>query len=419
MGFLDSLRGGKAQPLEEQIVFSELPDWVEDRKTYLERNLEERLSPYRKKLPEAVKGVRERLEELQKANVKKELQQRIDSIVTSSRDNYVSGMEKVLLGINVSENPMELSENLMRSLTAMKELDLKYSDRVGFGFPEQLSKMKKELNKLVDLANSMNASLGEMKSKLTILSELEGEVKTAGDELERIKRLEDRRSDLVSDTELTKADMQRKEDEIERLETSDRAERVDAMKTELADLSQKRLEIENSMLNVLGPLKRAFKMYARAASEGKANGGFSAEKYAEDPVGIYLRGDNTLPDLLAGVQKALQARILETDNVEIDKTLKKIRNISFSYTDKLRSEYTALISTIRGLDVRIAELDIAKDTEKLKRDIDSLKDRIAANAKEIEKLETEIKDEGAKVHGIKIDLTTGISAFVGRKINIV
>lgn len=419
MGLLDKLRGGESQPKEEQIVFSELPDWVEDRKTYLGRNLEEKLSPYRKKLPEAIKGVREKLEELQKVQVKKELRQRIDAIVTSSRDNYATGMEKALSSINLSGKPIELSENLTKSLTAMKELDLRYSDRVGFGFPEQLSKMKKELNKLVDLSNSINASLGEVKSKLAIISELEGQVKTASDERERITRLEDRRSDLMNDSKLTKADIQRKEGEIERLETSDRAERVDAMKTELADLNQKRLEIENAMLNVIGPLKRAFKMYARAASEGKASGGFSAEKYAEDPVGIYLRGDNTLPELLAGVQKALQARILETDNVEIDKTLKKIRNISFSYTGKLRSEYTTIVSAIRGLDVRIGELDITKDVEKLGRDIESLKDRIAADAKEIEKLETEVKDEGAKVHGIKIDLTTRISELVGRKVNIV
>lgn len=419
MGLFDSLRKGKGQPAEERIAFSGLQVWIDRRRSGLEKSLEEGFSSYRKKLQDAVKGINEGLKELQKAQVSRNLQQRIGAIVSSSKNNYVSGMEKALLGIDVAEKPAQVLESLEKALAEMKSLDLKYSERVAFGFPEKLSGVKKELNKLVDVLNGIRKSMGETKSDIDVLTALEAEMRDVSAEIEGITALEGRKARLVEDVKIIKADIGRKESEIESLEASDKAERAGSMRRELASLNEKRQEIENAMLNVLGPLKRAFKMYARAVSDGKANGNPNAKKYAEDPVGVYLRGDNNLPEVLAGMQKALQAKLLETDEVEIEKTLKKIRNISFSYTEKLRSEYISLASAMRGLDVRIAELDVSEDVEKLKRETEGLSARAADCSREIEKADKEIESEVGKVHGIKMDLSEKATAIAGHRVSVI
>jgi len=418
MGLFGKIRGSDSKTEEERIVFSELPAWLSNKRAGMESDLEKKLESHKKKTRDVAKELGEKLEALRKANVSKDMIGRIDSIVTSSRDNYASGMLRALEDIHANAKALEFAYALRTSLVAMKELDLKYGERVNYGFHDQLSKVKKVLNGLVDLSNDTKAASAGIESANDRLIGIENELSSANSELAKITSYEARKKCFVEDVEVARSEISRKEAEIHRLESSDRAERVKVMKTEVEGLKGKKQEIENAMLNVLGPLKRVFKLYARAVSDGKVSGP-NAGKYAEDPISTYLRGDNTLPELFAGMLRALQTGLLETDQVEIDKTLKKIRNISFTYIEKLRSEYTTIVSNLRSLEVKIAELDVSKESERLLRDIDNLNDKLLLEAKEIEKLENDAREEGGRLNGLKMDLAAKLSEFTGHRVEIV
>jgi hypothetical protein len=209
-----------------------------------------------------------------------------------------------------------------------------------------------------------------------------------------------------------------KEKEITDIERSERAEKISGMVSELEELNSKKQELEGFVLNVLGPLKRVFKKYAKAIEEGKASG-INVGKYANDPAETYLRGEHTLPDILAKIQKSIQTGVLDLDKNESDKAIKKIRAISFSYLEKARSDYNQIVSKIRSIEVQMNEMDINKEIERLQREIESIDGRIDSKSKSIGRIEEEIGEKKGEIMDINRKLTEKLSDFIGGRCEIV
>jgi chaperonin cofactor prefoldin len=166
------------------------------------------------------------------------------------------------------------------------------------------------------------------------------------------------------------------------------------------------------VLNTLGPFRRVFKKYAKAVKDGKASG-INVGKYADDPVGTYFWGEHTLPELLPKMMKAVQTGLLGLDSAESEKSLKKMRAISFSYLEKARSEHNSVVGKIRSLELQIRELSVSDEIEKLKREVGGANSKIASLEKRIEKLDDEIEVEKSKLEEVKKDLENKIASFTG------
>jgi len=415
MGFLDFL--GKKEP-ELKIVsisFSELPSWVENHKTELKGGIADN---YSDELGQALEKIGDQLDNLEKASVGREVQKRIESIVVSSRDNYVSKLRKSLDEIKPDENPLKLSEDITTTLGQIQKIDLKYGQRAGFGFVDEVGKVKKELNKLVDISNKLNESLDERKKKLSKLRAVETQLKNINGAIEEINKLEERRDKDQDELRESKHEKALKEKNVDDIEHSEQAETVAGIESELKNLKARKQELESLVLNILGPLKRVFKKFARAVAEGKASG-INVDRYAEDPVETYLRGEHTLPDLLVKIQKAIQTGTVTLEGNEGEKTVKKIRAISFSYLEKTRSEYNEIVSKIRTLELRAKELSVTKELERVQREADSLNETIESAAKRIDKREEEIEGRKLEIESMRKTLTDKISDFIGGRCELV
>lgn len=412
MGLLDGLLGKKeAEVKVERIEFSQLPDWMAEQKERL-GGPDERTAKVVEKLPEVLEKTEERLGELEEADMSREVEQRVQAIVSSSRDNYVSKVRKLLDGIYPGSGAIELSDKLGEVLEKVKKTDRKYGQRANFGFPGKLSKVKKELNGLVDASNRLNELLEEKKEKLKLLRAAEKELKKVEKAAGELEKLEERKE--AAEKELKKAQAEKREDEegVEEISHSERAEKLEAMEGELEGLKARKRELETFVLNVLGPLKRVFKKYARAVKEGKASG-INVGKYADDPAGTYLWGEHTLPELLAKMQKAVQTGVLELGPGESEKALKKIRAISFSYLEKARSDYNRTTSRIRSIEVKMKDMGIGREVEKLKREIGSLEEKAESASKRIERLDKDMEEKQEEVKELKAALAGKLSEFIG------
>jgi len=258
----------------------------------------------------------------------------------------------------------------------------------------------------------------DRKAKLKIVKEAEGILKELNKTADEIKALEARGKEASDAAHVAEDELEDKESDIERMAGSERAKKVAEMKDDAAELKARKQEIEAMLLNMLGPLERMFKKYAKAAAEGKVPM-MNANKYSEEPVETYLRGDNTLPELLAKVQTALQANTIRVDGAEEEKMLKKIRAISFSYIDQFRNEHKDLVSKIRTLDVQIAENDVSKDVEKLEREKQSLASAKDEHAKSAAKITEETSEKKATLAELHKRLAEKLSEFISGKCDII
>jgi DNA repair exonuclease SbcCD ATPase subunit len=411
MGFLDGLLGKKDVEVRiERMRMSELPNWVAREKRDLKEGKGEKESALLKKIMESVDGLMPLLESLGESEIEKDVQQRIKTIVASSRDNYVSKIKRLLEGLNLEANEITLSEELGDTLDKIKKLDLKYGERIRFGFEDELNKVRKALNGLVSLSGELDNLVGERKRKLQLGKKIEKEMAKYEALEKEITELKSRESKVVAEMEEKKQSKETTLKGMDAIEHSDRAEKLCAMKLELESLEEKKKTIETLILNILGPLKRIFKKYAKAISEGKASG-INVGKYANDPAGTYLWGEHTLPDLLAKIQKAIQTGVLELDGVEADKTLKKIRAISFAYLEKSRAEYNTVTSRIRTLEKQVGDLDVSKEIEKLQREADNIQKRIESDSESVKRAEEEIDEKRSNMKELEASLSKLLSEY--------
>ena len=419
MGFLDRFRGNQeAEVKVEKVEFSQLPDWLAMHKREMSEGLGERAKPVLSRVPQVLEELSKRLDEMGGAEMQKDIQQRIKSLVSSSRDNYVSKVGRLLQEIDIEAEPLELSDEINDALEEVKKVDAKYGQRVNFGFKKELGKVKRELNNLVGMSDEVNGLMKERREKLKILKEAEKELGKVNDKLGELKVLEDREkeaSNAVMDAKFQKKKAGKRVDDVEH---SDRAESLASINLELEDLKAKKHEIETFVLNVLGPLKRIFKKYARAVKKGRASG-INVDRYADDPVETYLRGEHTLPDLLAKMQKAIQTNLLDLDPAESEKSLKKIRTISFSYLEKTRSEYNTTVSRMRTLESQSKRMDIRGEIEKIHREIEGLDGKIESGSKRAERIKGDIEGKKQELEELNRGLAKKLSEFIGGRCELV
>jgi predicted nucleic acid-binding Zn-ribbon protein len=411
MGFFDKLLGsGKPVVQVEKLEFSELSQWLESQKRGLVGG-EDRAQLFSDELPGAISSLKKRLDELEKSKISRDVPQRVIAIVSSSRDNYAHKIRRIIEGLGGGD-AIELSDILNASLSELKETDLKYGERVNYGFPDELGKVKKELNRIVSISDSLNRLLGERKTRLNQLKDIENCFEETNRISKNISELKERRRAEEKELSAAKEEMASKEKEINKMASGESARKIAAIEAELEELGRKKQELVNYVLNTLGPLRRVFKKYSKAVKDGKASG-INVEKYADDPVSTYLWGEHTLPELLPKMMKAVQTGLLGLDSAESEKSLKKMRAISFSYLEKARSEHNSVVGKIRSLELQIRELSVSDEIEKLKREVGGANSKIASLEKRIEKLDDEIEVEKSKLEEVKKDLENKIASFTG------
>ncbi len=418
MGLLDRILGrGEPEPRVERIKPEELEDWIAERRRELEEGLDKTASPPLKKVPEILKNLRESLRELEGVRMKGDVKQRIKSVVSSSRDNYVRRGKHAVNDVDTEVGTLEQVEELNELLEEMRRVDGKYGQRVSFGFPDQLSDVKKSLNRLVALCEELNSALRERQKKLELLEKAEKEFENAEKRANAIGELEKRESEAEAAIKRARGEKKELEARIAEIEASEKTKKLRAARDGLDKLEKEKKEKETFVLNVLGPLKRVFKKYARAVKEGKA-GGVGVGRYADDPVDTFLRGENTLPNLLAKVQKAIQTGVLSLGSGEGEKTLKKIRAINFSYLEKVRSEYNKTVSKIRTLESKTRELDTGREMDKVRREIEGLDGKISVEEKKAGRIREDIRAEKKKLDESNRRLAKKLSEFIGGRCEI-
>jgi len=418
MGFLGKILGSKPdQPKVERLDFSQLPQWLEARKSELGQGLDQKAAPITARVHANLEQINTALGELAVAGMQKEVPDRVKSVVSSSRDNYVAKVKKIISEINAKQNAIELSESLKSALEAITKVDARYGGRANFGFPSGVAKLKKCFNSLVETYGALETMIKDRKVKLKIVKEAESILKELNKTADEIKALEGRGKEASSSSHEAERGLEERESEIERVEGSEKAKKVAEMKDAAAELKARKQEIESMLLNMLGPLGRIFKKYAKAAAEGKVPM-MTANKYSEEPVETYLRGDNTLPELLAKMQMALQTNTIRMDSVEEEKMLKKIRAISFSYIDQFRNEHKDIVSKVRTLEVQIAEMDVSKDVEKLERERQSLASTKEEHSKSAAKIDEDMGEKKAALAELHKQLAEKLSEFICGKCEI-
>lgn len=420
MGFLDRFLGGKEQvPGVLTIQVSELDNILEkEKRSHLHSD------PGTEDLAAGIKdglsNIKSLLEKLGKSQVRSDIVPRAKSMIEGARKNY---LEKTGQAIDEAEDAAqrdiyEFSSTLDNKLAEISKIDIKYGERTKAGFEKGVAEIRKSLNKIVNESRELKEALENDKGKLKVLSDATKQKKRMDTAIAKLSELEGKKRDLYGqyqEIDLTLLDHRKK---IENIRNSSSAEKGEQIGRELAALEQKRKELEGQILNMLGPLKRVFKKYARIV-DAAAIKTYNLEKYAKDPVETFLRGDDTLADLLAKIQKSISSKKLDMDAQESERSIKKIRNISFSYLEKIRGEYNETISRIRTLELSQKEVDISSEVQRLQRELDLILVSLEDHRKKMRAVEDAIDEKRDAISDSREALGYLMADYYERRVEII
>ena len=421
MGFFDKILGGKKEEELKQTIqklqFNEVEDWIKQRKDSIENQISKESEPILNELSGILKEIKKRNEELASANMHKDVQQRIKSIVSSSKDNYVAGVRTSIEKLGDLDS-LGAKEDITNALSTLQQLGSRYSERVYFGFPEEMKKLRKEMKNLAKISTRLEESIGNKKENAGLLDETLDKVRAINGELESIKELEIR----IESAKTTISDLEKQKEgldgEGESIKRSQRAADLSKSKEELATYVNRSKEIESIILNTLAPLKRVFKKYRRVAETGKYPPG-NVVGYLDNPVGTFLGGDRTFEMLISNVKRALNDNGLELTSAEKDKILKKIGSINLAKMEQLRIEYSDLRDKIETLESQVSKLEISKDLEGLSRKAKSAEKSISEEKTRLDKTQMEVENKRKEVSQKEEELASKLSKFLGGKCEII
>jgi len=185
------------------------------------------------------------------------------------------------------------------------------------------------------------------------------------------------------------------------VEGSEKASDFTRLRSELATLDSEVRTVETRILNAIGPLKRVFKKYQKAAETGKYPPG-NVAAYIADPTGTFLKGDERLGDLLKNLRKAIEDDGLGLDKNESEKSLRRLDGIGLEALEKLRKEHKAFLEARAELERKLAHLDVTKEVKEFKRVLGGVEERLKDTKSAGEHLEKEIE-------ALENDLEKGLS----------
>jgi len=419
MGFLDKFLGGKSEEPKQtkKLQFSEVEGWIKQQKAYIEDRISKDSESILNEVSGILNEIKKRNEGLTEATMHKDVQQRIRSIVSSSRDNYVTGVRNLMDKLEDLDT-INAKETVADVLSDLHKLDSKYGERVYFGFPDEIRKVKKGIKNLAKVSAELEEAIGGKKEKLALLDKSLDKVRAINDELETTKELNVR----IENSESAISNMEKQKEGLEgkgeSIKGSQRAEDLDKSKGELSTYTNKRNEIEAIILNTLAPLKRVFKKYKRVAETGRYPLG-NVTGYLDNPVGTFLDGDETFEVLISNVKKAVDENGLELTSGEKDKILKKISSINVARIRNLRVEYIDLKDKIDDLESQVSKLEISDELEGLNRKAGSMEKSISEEKGRLDKAKIEFQNKQKDISQKEGELASELSKYMGGKCEII
>ncbi|MBN2518082.1 MAG: hypothetical protein JXB14_04510 [Candidatus Altiarchaeota archaeon] len=413
--------GGKketvAKPTTRQLRFEELEVWINGKKTSFETEIAEESGPILGEASRIIKGVEERNNDLASAKISKEVQQRIMAIVTSSRDNYVSGL-KMALGRLKELNARSSGKEMTDMLLGLQQLDSRYGERVYFGFPDEMKKLRKEIKNLAEVSKRLEDVTKDKRVKAELLETALDKVHAIKDYLKSVEGTEVELERLKGDVSKSESEKKRLEGESESIMTSQRALDLKEREGILTGHVNRNKEIDSIILNMLAPLKRVLKKYKRLAETGKCPPG-NVTSYIEDPVGTFLSGDNTLESLTLNVRRAISEDSLELTASEKDKMLRRIDEINIVKMENMRLEFNNNKRRMESLEGEMSRLDTSGELEELRRRAESIESSAKEAKTRAERLERERQDRKDDIGKTEAELAKTLSQFLGGRCEII
>lgn len=259
MGFWDFFKKIKQKQEEEieieieKISQNELQSWTENKKAEIEKQEETFLKEIQTKISELISELQEKNSTLKKVNVdEKKAEEKIKLIVKENLDNYVYYLEKLLEKLKeINHEDKKIIEKINSVFEDFKKRSSPSYEKATFLIGKEIGSIKETIRKFFRELNRIVKENQEIVDNLKIISSIEEKIKKSNE----IKKINSETANIIKNYNEKISNLNNniktKEEEIEKIKKSEKfieeKEKIERLKTKRKELEQ---DIENLRENI-------------------------------------------------------------------------------------------------------------------------------------------------------------------------
>lgn len=431
MGLLDKLLGtGKKEPAIKELKFEEVEPFVEKEAREKEKVIKKEVPAKFSEIKHLIHETKDLLEDLEEREISEEGNKRFRKAAKTAKRDSIKKMDSVLKKIQppFTEDTEKIRSYVFESLSLLRKKirssakSLAYTGVVLKGLMKEIGKridaLEHAFTHLVELIKQ-NLLLFEKKKLLNRVSE----VKDKRRELKKTRLDLNKLNSAVEEIEKNKVRIQKELEKL--LESSDSAQ-LRALEKKRENLSTKKSELKNKLINMVAGINRPLKKLQNAVEKEKyfleEESKQALKLFLDDPIKLFKRNPKAkeFKQLLKELKGTIVSEKIQLKEREKEKTLNEIDELlDFDFFSNFFWKENELEKEIKEIDKKEESIEVKSKMDRLKRNITELEHDLKETSTAIKELQRKEKQLVEEAQESINSLSSMLSKMTGKKIQII
>jgi len=348
---------------KEVIKFSEVEDWLRERKKSENRESYRKAKPIIGEILQSMDGIKELIDDLDRAECPDDIPKRARKIVLVSKPEFVRGIRD---SIRIIENSArddlnEFHRNLNSTILGIGKVIGGQGRYLPVAFGDRIQKIAKESKLIVAKGKELREFIPRNQRYDEILRDMEEIEK----ESVRLRNLDAGEKELEEKMKKTEEKREKLMQDYRDFEKSSEFKEFQKLRMELNELDKRKKDIESNIYTYLSPIKRPLKKFRRVTGETR-----EIKAYIDNPLQEFLSAGDGLESIIIQVRKAIDSGALRIKKSELDRITRVEKNLRELY--ELREKHRAIESEQGEISRRLESFQELGRGNELKRELEHI-----------------------------------------------
>lgn len=350
------------------------------------------------------------VEEIRDYKPPPEIKKRMFKPVLTAKPKYVKGMLDGLDNIRPTADDtynaiVDFNDRTARALKIIQKTQLSQGHMIATFFQEEIPRLGTALNRIIDLQKSIEEGIEDREGK-------EGRITSIKIAVAELREAIDVQEHLKADAKKTQAEIDametkhtKSEEELKRLRKGKAYQELANIEEDLANVEERLATIESRGRNLIGPLLRVLRKYARVAADKVTKR--VTESYIKNPQTTFFeKADGAV--IITRILKEVCA-MAERGELAIDKKEREKVDNAIASLSSIKEEHTAVKNEEQRLKDALASSSVKKEEAIITAELKNAEEDIKRLRAEVESTKAGAKEKKKEIKRLKKQLEEGMS----------
>ncbi|MEE9474507.1 MAG: hypothetical protein V3V36_02430 [Candidatus Hydrothermarchaeaceae archaeon] len=384
--------------------------WVEETSKKRQDALVSEMQPAIDEILQLKDTASEIVEEIRDYKPPPEIKKRMFKPVLTARPKYAKGLSDALdnihpLADDTYDALVDFNARTAKALKIVHKTQLNQGHIIAMFFQEEIPRLGTAFNRIIDLQKSIEEGIEDKEEREKRTSGTKMAVAELLEAIDTERLLKDEAAKVQKETDPLEAKRAKHKEELKGLREGAAYRKLAGTEKELAHVQEKLATIEGRGRNLLGPLLRVLRKYARAAADRGTKR--ATDTYVKNPQTTFFEevdGASVITQILNEVCTMAERGELALDKKEREKVDSAIANLG-----SIREEHTAVKKEEQRLKEALASSSVKREEATIMAGLKQAEDDIKRLYAEAENARSGAEEKEQEIKRLKEQLEEDMS----------